>query len=124
VIHKSIAIAAWICLIFIIYATLSSIGARPQLTGAGFYKAFFTVVERIGAYFVLGVLFYLAYPQNIGRVCTIVLGGAIILELMQNFVPDRDARLLDALEKLAGGVAGILTAAASLAWIKTRLPKI
>ena len=106
-IHKLIAIAAWACLIFIIYATLSSIGARPELTGAGFYKAFFTVVERFGAYFVLGGLFYLAYPQNIVRVCAIVLGSAIILELMQNFVPDRDARFLDALEKLAGGGAGI-----------------
>jgi VanZ family protein len=123
-IHKFVVIAAWACLIFIIYATLSSIGARPELTGAGFYKAFFTVLERFGAYFVLGFLFYLAYPQNTVRVCIIVLGSAIILELMQNFVPDRDARFLDALEKLAGGVAGILTATASLAWINTRRPKI
>ena len=32
--RKLIALAAWGCLIFIIYATLSSAGARPELTRA------------------------------------------------------------------------------------------
>jgi VanZ family protein len=113
-IHKLIAVAAWACLIFIVYATLSSLHARPELTGIGFYKAFFTVVERVGAYGVLGFLFYLAYPNRIALVCVLVLGNAVILELLQNFVPDRDARVSDALEKLAGGVAGILAAKAFL----------
>ena len=109
-IHKLIIVAAWACLIFIIYATLSSLDARPELTGVGFYRAFFTVIERFGAYAVLGLLFYLAYPRHVVPVCLIVLGNAVILELLQNFVPDRDARVADALEKLAGGVAGILAA--------------
>jgi VanZ family protein len=113
-IHKLIAIAAWACLVFIVYATLSSLHARPELTGVGFYKAFFTVVERFGAYAVLGFLFYLAYPGRIVSVCILVLGSAVILELLQNFVPDRDARVSDALEKLAGGVAGMLAAKAVL----------
>jgi VanZ family protein len=122
-IHKFIAIAAWACLIFISYATLSSIGARPELTGVGFYKAFFTVLERFGAYAVLGFLFYLAYPRHKVPVCMLVFGSAIVLELLQNFVPDRDARVSDAIEKLAGGVVGILTATALLALIKTRRPR-
>jgi VanZ family protein len=43
-----------------------------------------------------------------------VFGSAIILELLQIFLPDRDARIIDALEKLAGGAAGILAASALL----------
>jgi len=123
-IHKFIAVAAWACLIFIIYATLSSIDARPELTGVGFYKAFFTVLERFGAYAVLGFLFYLAYPRHALFVCLLVLGNAIILELLQNLVPDRDARVSDAFEKLAGGVAGILAARVFLALTRNHHKKI
>ena len=108
--RKLISGAAWALLIFIIYATLSSIEARPALTGPGYYEAFFTVVERFGAYAVLGLLFYFAYPRKPSAVCFLVFGSAIALELIQIFVPDRDARLVDALEKLAGGAAGILVA--------------
>jgi VanZ family protein len=117
-IHKLIAAAAWACLIFIVHATLSSLEARPELTGVGFYRAFFTVIERFGAYAVLGLLFYLAYPRNVASVWFLVLGSAIILELLQNFVPDRDARVSDALEKLAGGITGIFAATALLALTK------
>jgi VanZ family protein len=106
--HKMIALAAWACLVFIAYATLSSIDARPELIAAGFYKAFFTVVERFGAYAVLGLLFCLAYPRHLNFVCLLVFGSAVILELLQIYVPDRDARVVDVLEKLAGGAAGIL----------------
>jgi hypothetical protein len=113
--HKLIAAAAWACLIFIIYATLSSIDKRPELIGVGFYKAFFTLVERFGAYALLGLLFYLAYPRKFASVCLLVFGSAVILELLQILVPDRDARVLDALEKLAGGASGILAARAFLA---------
>ena len=44
--------SAWLCLVFIIYATLSSIDARPVIAGG-----FFTVLERFGAYAVLGFFF-------------------------------------------------------------------
>jgi VanZ family protein len=115
---KLTAAAAWGCLVFIVYATLSSIEARPELTGAGFYKAFFTVLERFAAYAVLGILFYLAYPGHVQFVCLLVFGSAIILEFLQIFIPDRDARIIDALEKLAGGAAGILAASALLSLIK------
>jgi VanZ family protein len=47
------------------------------------------------------------YPGRVKFVCLLVLGSAVLLELLQIFVPDRDARILDALEKLAGGIVGI-----------------
>jgi VanZ family protein len=113
--QKFIVIAAWACLIFIVYATLTSIETRPELVS--FYRAFFTIVERFGAYALLGLLLYLAYPRKIAFVCLLVFGSAVILELLQIFIPDRDARVLDALEKMAGGAAGILAARAVLALI-------
>ena len=106
--QKLITAAAWGCLAFIGFATLCSIGARPELVANGIYKGFFTVFERFAAYALLGLLFSLAYPQNITLVCIVVFGSAVTLELLQNFFPDRDARLLDVLEKLMGGAAGIV----------------
>ena len=76
-VQKIIAIIAWSCLIFIIYATLSSINARPELTSHE--TALVTYLERFGAYAVLGVFFYLAYPRHIVSVCLLVVGSAILL---------------------------------------------
>src|SRR5258708_5574474 len=115
--QKLCAVGAWACLIFIIYATLSSIDARPRLTDIWFYK---TVVERFAAYAFLGLLFYLAYPRRVAFVCLVVFGSAVILELLQMVVPDRDARVIDALEKLTGGAAGILWAGAILKLIRSQ----
>jgi VanZ family protein len=106
--QRFIAVAAWACLIFIIYATLSSAGARPELTVNEPMLAVF--IERFGAYGLLGVLFRFAYPNRSRLVCALVLGSAVILELLQIVIPDRDARVIDAAEKLAGGAVGILAA--------------
>ena len=122
--HKIIAAAAWLLLVFIAHATLTSIEARPELHSGGFYKAFFTVLERFGAYAVLGLLFYLAYPRRVGLVCLLVFGSAVFLEILQIFVPDRDARVMDALEKMAGGAAGMLAARAFLALARHRSRQI
>lgn len=103
--HKLIVTLAWSCLAFVMYATLSSIDARPVIAGG-----FFTALERFGAYAVLGSLFYFAYPRRLAFVCFMVLGSAVLLEVLQNLVPGRDARLLDAIEKLLGGTAGIVLA--------------
>ena len=103
--QNSITIAAWACLVFIVFATLSSIQVRPMIAGGHF-----TAVERFGAYAVLGLLLYLAYPRRRAFVCITVFGSAISLELLQHLTPDRHARLLDAIEKLLGGTAGLLLA--------------
>jgi hypothetical protein len=107
--HKLITGAAWACLVFITYATLCSIDARPELLADGFYKAFFTVVARLGAYVVLGLLFRLAYPRYLTLVCILVFGSAVTLELLQIYVLDRHAGELDVIEKLIGGAAGIIS---------------
>jgi hypothetical protein len=94
-----LAIAAWAYLAFIVYATLSPIQDRPSATGPH--------IEHVAAFAVLGGLFCLAYPKHIILACLIVLGSAVLLEYGQTLTPDRHGTILDALEKVAGGVAGI-----------------
>jgi VanZ family protein len=100
---------AWTCLGFIIFATLSPNHLRPVLTQSE--PGFVVLVERFGAYALLGCLFVLSYPNRVPFACAIVFGAAIALEVAQIFIPDRDARLIDVAEKLAGGGAGLLAGA-------------
>ena len=58
----------------------------------------------------LGVLFCFAYPRRPVLVCVIVFGAAAVLEIMQTLTPDRHGTWIDALEKMAGGAAGIIFA--------------
>ena len=108
--QKLTTVAAWACLIFIIYATLSHAGWRPKLTTTE--PALVVIVERFGSYGLLGLLFCLAYPRRIALVCALVFGTAVVLELLQIVIPDRDARVIDAVEKLAGGAVGIVSSRA------------
>jgi VanZ family protein len=105
--HRLISIAAWAVLAFIAYATISPIQARPTLpTSTGF--------EHFTAFAVLGLLFCLAYPRHFALVCLIVLGSAVLLEIMQLLTPDRHGRIQDAIEKMAGGLVGIVVGRAIL----------
>lgn len=100
--HKFIAVAAWLSLAFIVFATLSPIDLRPQVAGAG--------LERFAAFAVTGLLFGLAYPRRLGLVVAFVLCAACLLEVIQLITPDRHGRLPDLFAKMAGGSAGILAA--------------
>ena len=108
--------AAWIAVIAIAYATLTHVGfvyaiyfklspflMRPAMQT---YAHF----EHVIAFAILGALFGFAYPQRLILVCSIVFGAAALLEILQTMTPDRHGTLVDALEKMAGGAAGILFA--------------
>jgi VanZ family protein len=103
--RKITSLAAWLILGFIVYATLSPLNERPSLfvteTSAS------VAIERFGAYGLMGLLFGVAYARRLTLVILVVLGSAISLELLQLFIADRDARLIDVVEKLTGGIAGI-----------------
>jgi hypothetical protein len=114
--HKLISIAAWAALAFVIFTTLSPAHLRPELTATE--PAIVVAFERIGAFAVLGLLFSSGYPRRYGLVCAIVLGSAILLERLQILVPDRDARIVNAIEKIAGGGTGIFAAQ----WLLSFLP--
>jgi VanZ family protein len=108
--------AAWIAIIGIAYATLTHVGfvyaiyfklspflMRPAMQT---YAHF----EHVIAFAILGALFGFAYPRRLILVYGIVFGAAVLLEILQTMTPDRHGTFIDALEKMAGGAAGILFA--------------
>lgn len=108
--------AAWIAVIAIAYATLTHVGfvyaiyfklspflMRPAMQT---YAHF----EHVIAFAILGALFGFAYPRRLILVCCIVVGAAALLEILQTMTPDRHGTLIDALEKMVGGAAGIIFA--------------
>jgi VanZ family protein len=102
-----VRIAAWASLCFIAYATLSPLRERPTLPIS-------SNVEHLAAFAVFGALFCLAYPRRIPIVLIFVIGSAAVLEVLQLLTPDRHARILDAVQKIAGGVLGLFAGRAIL----------
>jgi hypothetical protein len=113
---KLVTIAAWVAVIAIAYATLTHVGfvyaiyfkLAPILMGPEMKT--YAHFEHVLAFALLGALFAYAYPHKLLLVCSVVLGGAVVLELAQTMTPDRHGTLIDALEKMAGGAAGIIFA--------------
>lgn len=97
---------AWLTLTSIAFVTLSPASLRPELTDTE--PALIVALEHVGAFGVLGLLFLLSYPGQTRAVCLVVFGSVLALELGQAFLPDRHPRLMDVLEKIVGGGAGIL----------------
>lgn len=108
--------AAWIAVIAIAYATLTHVGfvyaiyfkLSPYLMRPAMQT--YAHFEHVIAFAILGALFGFAYPRRLILVCGIVFGAAAMLEILQTMTPDRHGTLIDALEKMAGGAAGILVA--------------
>jgi VanZ family protein len=103
--NKLMSAAAWACLVFIAFATPVPLHSRPALTGTEPFSI--VLLERVVAFAVLGLLFSISHPRRYRFIFVVVFGSAIVLEVLQIFVPDRDARVLDAIEKLVGGGIGI-----------------
>ncbi|MET0968690.1 MAG: VanZ family protein [Tardiphaga sp.] len=97
--QKLVVVIAWSTLLFIAYATLSPIGLRPHLGNVS--------IERFGAFAAFGLLFGLAYPRHFWLVLVMVLGSAVMLEMLQRITPDRHGMLPDAEVKVFGGLAGV-----------------
>ena len=94
------AYAAFITSLAVIaYATLVPISLRPS-TGH-------LHPERMLAYFILGGTLGVARSSRPWGALLIVCVIACGLEFLQMFIPTRDARIGDALEKSAGAVAGV-----------------
>ena len=107
---------AWIAIVLIAYATLTHVGfvyaiyfrLSPFLMQPAMQT--YAHFEHVIAFAVLGALFGFAYPRHLLLVCCVVLGAAALLEILQTMTPDRHGTWVDALEKMAGGAAGIALA--------------
>ena len=98
-IHRLSAVAGWLALGFVVFATLSPLGARPSLATPH--------LEHFAAFALIGVAFAMAYPNRVLLVFVIVVGAALGLEALQLVTPDRHGRAADALVKALGGISGI-----------------
>jgi hypothetical protein len=102
-------ISAWTCLAVIAFVTLAPLGLRPE---SGMPPS----SERFVAFAIAGALFAAAYPRHFLFAAVIVLGAAVIFELLQLLAPSRHGRLLDADVKVAGGFIGLCAG-----WIVARM---
>ncbi|MET4384611.1 VanZ family protein [Bradyrhizobium sp. F1.4.3] len=110
-----VAAVGWLA--FIVFATLSGLSSRPVLVDSE--TVLITAVERFCAYGVLGFLCGLSFPDRPRLVLSAIIGLAAGLELAQFLVPDRDPRLIDALEKVLGGLAGFVAAPVATSLIRS-----
>jgi VanZ family protein len=107
---------AWLVVAAIAYATLTHVGfvytvyfkLAPIMGHADMQT--YAHFEHVLAFALFGVMFAAAYPGRIFLVILVVVGGAASLEFMQTLTPDRHGTLSDAVEKMAGGIVGILLA--------------
>lgn len=104
------ALAAWLLAGLILFWTWGPVDYRP---GVGHPQ-----LERFCAYFALAVALAAAYPARKRLIAVAVVAAAAVLEIGQDFIPGRDARAVDALAKMAGGVAGVLLASLIQAMIR------
>jgi VanZ family protein len=72
-------------------------------------------LERFLAFAALGTTFGVGYPRRMPFAVAATVLAAIGLETAQLLIPGRHARVIDAGEKIAGGVAGLAMAAVFLA---------
>jgi VanZ family protein len=103
-VRKLFGIAAWASIGFIFYATLVPLAMRPTAGDLG------ANYERFAAYAVASALMVLAYPRYAVRIGLAIVAIAVVLEISQLAIPDRDARIVDTLVKIAGVLAGTATA--------------
>ncbi|WFU18768.1 VanZ family protein [Bradyrhizobium sp. CB3481] len=111
--------AAWVAITAIAYATLTHVGfvyaiyfkLAPYLMRPAMQT--YAHFEHVIAFAFVGALFGFAYPRRPILALVIVIGAAALLEILQTVTPDRHGTLIDALEKMAGGVTGIVIARAA-----------
>ena len=106
-INKLAAALGWLLLAAITFSTLSPIALRPH-TGH-------VVLERVLAFAAVGAAFGVGYPRRMSLAAAITIASAVLLEAAQLLIRGRHARLIDAGEKLLGGLIGLGIAAVVLA---------
>ena len=93
-------IGGWLALATVAFLTLGPVDDRPQVAAAPH-------LEHFAAFLLLGLVFALGYPSRPMRAVLIVVGSAILLEILQLLTPDRHARVIDAMAKVTGAAFGI-----------------
>ncbi|WP_114945878.1 VanZ family protein [Microvirga calopogonii] len=90
---------AWLLVLAITIFTVAPIEFRP-VSGAP------VSLERFGAFVVIGTMFCLGYPGHRLRIIVMLIGIITLLEVTQNYVPNRHGRLPDGMVKVSGALIG------------------
>ena len=106
----------------IVYATLAGVGLpyaiylklAPWLGHPDIHK--YAAIEHLLVFALFGALLAFAFPKRIILVCCIVFFSATLLEYLQTLTADRHGRILDARQKVAGGLLGALAAHITSRW--------
>ncbi|WP_197727465.1 VanZ family protein [Rhizobium leguminosarum] len=106
---------AWLLLAFIIFATVSPIGERPDTVTT-------VDVDRAAAYLLVGFAFALGYPKQWKMVAVLLIVGAFAIEYLQYLAPTRHPRLHDASVKAMGAALGLLAGWVINRWRETKAP--
>jgi hypothetical protein len=93
-------ILAWLCLAAIAVVTVGPLNWRPE-------SGLSPQIERFAAFALVGLLFSAAYSRHILIAAAIVIGAAIVFELLQLIEPSRHGRIFDAAVKIVGSMTGL-----------------
>lgn len=102
-------ILAWLCLAAIAVVTVGPLNWRPE-SGVS------PQIERFAAFALVGFLFSAAYSRHILIAAAIVIGAAVVFELLQLIEPSRHGRIFDAAVKIVGAMTGL-----TIGYIASRL---
>ena len=113
--RTALRIALWLVLIAILIVTVVPIGFRPQ-------SGFGPEPERVAAFFVLGLLFRLAYDRNWFLTICLMVAAGLGIEALQLFSPTRHPTVDDAVIKAIAGIIGALGGLliARMEWLRLR----
>ena len=112
-VNRAIQFAAWASLALVAIAALAPIEFRPT-------SSLPPTMERFGAFAAVGLAFALAYPRQFWLAALIVIGAAVVLEVLQVLAPSRHGRPADALVKVVGATAGLILGWILLSWQRRR----
>ena len=107
-------LVAWAGLVLVAIAALAPIEFRPTTSSLS------PPIERFGAFAAVGLAFALAYPRQFWLAALLVIGAAVVIEMLQVLAPSRHGRPADALVKVAGAAAGLFVGRIFLSWQRRR----
>lgn len=120
--RRYLAIGALIGTVAIAYGTLSGVGLpyglyfrlAPWLGHPRMHT--YALMEHLVVFAIFGALLFFAFPGRTILVCVVLVVGASFLEYLQTLTPDRHGTIVDAIEKMTGGLVGVLGAHAATLW--------
>ena len=116
---RAFVIAAWTVAAAVAYGTVAPVRVpyaiyfklAPWLGHPSFHK--FAAIEHVTVFALLGALIAFAFPNRIIIVCCIIVFSVVLLECLQTLTPDRHGTIVDACEKIGGGLLGVFAAHAT-----------